>query len=200
MKNWINKLKLEGKKIRLIPINKSHKAQLLNAAKDGKLWELWHTSVPSEDNIDSYIDNTLKNMKSGTDYPFVVIDKNTNAIIGSTRYYNIQSNHRRLEIGFTWYASKYQRSGVNTECKYLLLKYAFENLNCIAVQFMTNWYNLRSRTAIARLGAKQDGILRNHRINPDGSYRDTVVFSITEKEWSGVEKSLKYEMEKYNGS
>jgi RimJ/RimL family protein N-acetyltransferase len=127
------------------------------------------------------------------------VDKRTREIIGSTRYYNIQSEHRRLEIGYTWYAKKYQRTGVNTESKILLLKYAFEDLNCIAVQFMTNWHNLRSRSAIKRLGAKQDGILRNHRLNPDGTYRDTVVFSITDQEWSGVKKSLEYEIKKYNG-
>jgi len=127
------------------------------------------------------------------------LDKNNGDIIGSTRYYNVQPEHRRLEIGYTWYAKKYQRTGVNTECKYLLLQYAFENLNCIAVQFLTNWYNLPSRAAIARLGAKQDGVLRNHRLNADGSYRDTVVFSITEQEWTSVKKSLNYGMEKYNG-
>src|SRR5690606_19098467 len=111
---------------------------------------------------------------------------------------NAMYDHRRVEIGYTWYAKKYQRTGVNTECKYLLLKYAFEVLGCIAVEFRTNWHNLRSRTAISRLGAKQDGILRNHQLNSDGSYRDTVVFSITNQEWKGVEKSLNYEIRKYN--
>jgi len=127
------------------------------------------------------------------------LDKNNGDIIGSTRYYNVQPEHRRLEIGYTWYAKKYQRTGVNTECKYLMLKYAFEDLNCIAVQFLTNWHNLRSRAAIVRLGAKQDGVLRNHRLNADGSCRDTVVFSIIEQEWQSVKKSLKYEMKKYKG-
>ncbi len=199
MSNWIDKIELEGEKVKLTPLKKSHKDELLKAASDGKLWELWFTSVPSSENIDNYIEHALKQKQKGIEFPFVVVDKRTREIIGSTRYYNIQSEHRRLEIGYTWYAKKYQRTGVNTESKILLLKYAFEDLNCIAVQFMTNWHNLRSRSAIKRLGAKQDGILRNHRLNPDGTYRDTVVFSITDQEWSGVKKSLEYEIEKYNG-
>jgi RimJ/RimL family protein N-acetyltransferase len=173
-------------------LEKSHKEDLLKAAADGNLWELWYTSVPSEKNIDDYINHALTQKEDGIEYPFTVIDKATNAIIGSTRFYSIQPEHRRLEIGYTWYAKKHQRTGVNTECKLLLLQYAFENLNCIAVQFMTNWHNIRSRTAIARLGAKEDGVLRNHRINADGSYRDSVVFSITEQEWLSVKKSLEY--------
>lgn len=192
MENWINNTKLEGDKVKLIPLEKSHKEDLLKAAADGNLWELWYTSVPSEKNIDDYINHALTQKEDGIEYPFTVIDKATNAIIGSTRFYSIQPEHRRLEIGYTWYAKKHQRTGVNTECKLLLLQYAFENLNCIAVQFMTNWHNIRSRTAIARLGAKEDGVLRNHRINADGSYRDSVVFSITEQEWLSVKKSLEY--------
>jgi RimJ/RimL family protein N-acetyltransferase len=199
MGNWIEKVELEGKKVKLIPLEKSHKIGLLKAATDGKLWEMWFTSVPSEKNIDNYIEHALIQKQNGAEFPFVVLDKKNGNIIGSTRYYNIQPEHRRLEIGYTWYAKKNQRTGINTECKYLMLKYAFDDLNCIAVQFLTNWHNLPSRKAIARLGAKQDGVLRNHRLNTDGSCRDTVVFSITGQEWSGVEKTLNYEMEKYNG-
>ncbi|SDD56084.1 Protein N-acetyltransferase, RimJ/RimL family [Pricia antarctica] len=198
MKNWLKTIELEGQKVKLVPLQKSHKAGLLKAAADGKLWELWFTSVPSSSNIDKYIEHALNQKQNGSEFPFVVLDKNKGDIIGSTRYLNMQSEHRRLEIGSTWYAKKHQRTGVNTECKYLLLKYAFENLNCIAVQFMTDWHNSRSRTAIARLGAKQDGVLRNHRLNADGSCRDSVVFSITEQEWAAVKKSLRYEMEKYH--
>ena len=158
------------------------------------------TSVPSADTVDSYISSALLQKQNGNEFPFVVIDKKSNKVIGCTRYYNIERDHRRLEIGYTWYAKSFQRTGVNTECKYLLLKYAFEKLHCIAVQFMTDWHNLRSRAAIERLGAKQDGVLRNHRLNADGSFRDTVVFSITDQEWAGVAKSLTYEMEKHNGN
>lgn len=197
MNNWIEKIELEGEKIKLIPLEKSHKAELLKAASDGKLWELWFTSVPSSENIGNYIEHALKQKEKGIEFPFVVIDKKNRELIGSTRYYNIQPEHRRLEIGYTWYAKKNQRTGINTESKLLLLKYAFECLNCIAVQFMTNWYNMRSRAAIERLGAKQDGVLRNHRLNTDGTYRDSVVYSITNQEWSSVKKSLEYEIKKY---
>jgi len=198
MENWIkDDLQLEGRIVKLIPLELSHKEGLLKAASDGNLWELWFTSVPSSNTIDHYISQALEDQQKGESYPFTVVDIQSDEIIGSTRFYNIQAAHRRLEIGYTWYAKKYQRTGVNTECKFLMLKYAFEELNCIAVQFMTNWFNLPSRKAIARLGAKQDGILRNHRLNADGSCRDTVVFSITVQEWAGVHKSLKYNMEKY---
>lgn len=199
MSDWIDKIELEGEKVKLIPLENSHKDEILKAASDGKLWELWFTSVPSSKSIDNYIAHAVKQRQKGIEYPFVVIDKKSGELIGSTRYYNIQPEHRRLEIGYTWYAKNHQRTGVNTESKLLLLQYAFEDLNCIAVQFMTNWHNLRSREAIKRLGAKQDGILRNHRLNADGSYRDTVVFSITDQEWYGVKKSLENEIEKYNG-
>ncbi len=197
MSNWIDNLTLEGELVKLIPLEETHREGLLKAASDGKLWELWYTSVPSSQNIDNYINTTLEHRLNGVEYPFVVMHKESGEVIGSTRYYNIQHAHRRLEIGYTWYAQKFQRTGVNTECKYLLLKYAFETLDCIAVQFMTNWHNIRSRTAIARLGARQDGVLRNHRINADDSFRDTVVFSITDREWTGVKQSLEHEMSKY---
>ena len=199
MKNWINKENLDGKKVRLIPLEKSHKDGLLKAASDGKLWEMWFTAVPSEKSIDNYIEHALNQKEKGKEFPYVVLDLKNGEIIGSTRFYNIQPENRRLEIGYTWYAKKNQRTGTNTECKYLLLKSAFEDFDCIAVQFLTNWHNLPSRKAITRLGAKQDGVLRNHRLNTDGSTTDTVVFSITNQEWSGVKKTLEYEMEKYNG-
>ena len=198
MKKWITKENYDGKKVKLIPLEKSHKDGLLKAASDGKLWEMWFTAVPSEKSIDNYIEHALNQKEKGLEFPYVVLDIKNGEILGSTRFYNIQPEHRRLEIGYTWYAKKNQRTGINTECKYLLLKSAFEDFDCIAVQFLTNWHNLPSRKAIARLGAKQDGVLRNHRLNADGSTRDTVVFSITNQEWSGVKKTLEYEMEKYN--
>ena len=181
---------LEGEHVRLIPMEAEHREAMLQAASDGRLWELWYTTVPSEESIDEYIRNTLDKRTSGIEYPFVVVHKATGAIIGSTRYYNIEPHNRRLEIGYTWYAKSYQRSAVNTECKYLLLNYAFEQLNCIAVQFMTHERNERSRNAILRLGAKQDGILRNHRILQDGSIRNSVVYSITADEWPEIKTRL----------
>jgi RimJ/RimL family protein N-acetyltransferase len=190
MNPWIDISILEGDTIALLPLDASHQDALLTAAKDGILWELWYTSVPSSATINNYLDKALAEKENGQAYPFVVFHKKTKQIIGCTRYYNLQPEHRRLEIGYTWYAKSYQRTRVNTECKYLLLQYAFEIKHCIAVQFMTDWHNIASRNAIARLGAHQDGLLRNHRLNSDGSYRDSVVFSITENEWSGVKKNL----------
>lgn len=126
------------------------------------------------------------------------LDKSTGKIIGTTRYCNIDVPNKRLEIGYTWYAKSYQKTGVNKACKYLLLQHAFEKLNAIAVEFRTHWHNHPSRTAILKLGAKQDGILRSHRIQADGSLRDTVVFSIIQPEWTTVKKSLEFQMHKYD--
>jgi len=198
MNNWLKDITLEGDLIRLIPLNKQHKQDLIKAASDGELWNLWYTSIPCEKTIDEYIDFALsENIKSKA-HAFAVIDKSTDKIIGSTRYCNA-TNNNRIEIGYTWYAKSTQRTGINTECKYLLLKYAFEQLNCIAVEFRTNWHNHPSRNAITRLGAKQDGVLRNHLIDSEGIYRDTVVFSITDQEWRTVKKSLLFKMKNMKG-
>lgn len=194
MDNWLQPTILEGTRAKLIPLERAHRSELLKAASNGKLWELWFTSVPSEKTIDSYIETALKDQKAGTALPFVVVDKTTNEIVGSTRYLNAEAEHKRLEIGATWYAKRMQRSGLNAECKHLLLGYAFEQLKCIAVEFRTHYHNQASRTAILKLGAKQEGILRNHRIDPQGNYRDTVVFSILESEWPTVKYGLEHRM------
>jgi len=197
MSKWLDSIELVGEKVKLIPLNISHANDLVNAASDGELWNLKVTSIASKDTIGRYINFALSEQKANRALPFVVIDQETNSIIGSTRYCNASSENRRLEIGYTWYSKSYQRTGVNTECKYLLLEHAFESLNAIAVEFRTNWFNLNSRKAIERIGAKQDGIIRNHRINPDGSLRDSVVFSITSQEWGSVKHFLEYEINKY---
>ena len=198
MESWLTPLTLEGKWVTLLPLQPSHKADLLSAASDGSLWELWYTSVPSKDTIDSFLETALAQQKAGLALPFVVMDKKSNAIVGSTRYMNVDSQHKRLEIGHTWYAKSAQRTGINTECKYLLLQHAFETLKTIAVEFRTNFHNHDSRNAILRLGAKQDGVLRNHRIDDHGNLRDTVVFSILDSEWKTVKTSLEYKMYKYS--
>ena len=199
MKHWIDpQLELVNEIVKLVPLSPENRDDLVEAATDGKLWELWYTSVPDASKIDDYINLALDEQSKGLAKPFTVVDVKTGKIIGSTRFCKLQPQHRRLEIGYTWYAKRYQRTGVNTHCKLLLLQYAFENLDCIAVQFMTDWFNLKSREAIARLGAKQDGILRHHRLNKDGSYRDSVVFSITNTEWSGVQKNLLLKLHSYN--
>lgn len=185
---------LPGEKVRLVPLEQGHEEGVLNAAQDGELCELWFTSVPSADTVGSYLGKALQDKEAGNGFPFAVVDKSTGKVIGSTRYCNADAQNRRLEIGYTWYAKSHQRTSVNTECKYLLLKNAFENLGCIAVEFRTNWFNEASRTAIQRLGAKQDGVLRNHRIDVDGVMRDTVVYSIIASEWPAVKKSLRFQL------
>jgi N-acetyltransferase len=197
MNNWLKEITLEGNLVRLIPLKAEYKSALLEASADGELWKLWFTGVPSKDSIDDYLEYTFSEQAAGRALAFAVVDKQTQKIIGSTRYCNADNSNHRVEIGYTWYAKTYQRTGVNTECKYLLLKHAFENLNAIAVEFRTHWHNQASRAAIARLGAKQDGILRNHQKNAEGIYRDTVVFSIIDQEWLTVKKGLEYKLEKY---
>lgn len=198
MSDWLKQTKLIGKNVELVPLEKSHRDSLLEVSNDGKLWKLWFTSVPSEDSVDAYIKFALEEQEKGRALPFVVVNKADRKIIGSTRYCNVDSQSKRLEIGYTFYAKSFQRTGANTECKYLLLKNAFEDLDAIAVEFRTHWHNLKSRQAISRLGAKQDGVLRNHLVDHNGIIRDTVVFSIIQSEWKAVKKSLEFEMSKYD--
>jgi RimJ/RimL family protein N-acetyltransferase len=197
MKKWLNEIELEGDLVRLIPLKKEFRNELVKAATDGELWKLWYTSIPSEQTIDDYIDFAISETELDKALAFVVVDRKTNSLIGTTRFCNATPIHKRLEIGYTWYAKSHQKTGVNTECKYLLLTHAFENLQCIAVEFRTHWHNHASRDAIARLGAKQDGILRNHMIGSEGTLRDTVVFSIVREEWTVVKKSLKFRMDQH---
>lgn len=180
----------------MVPLQPSHRKDLVTAASDGELWRLWFTTVPSEETIDSYLNFALTESENDRALPFIVIDKESDTVIGSTRFCNATPDHRRLEIGYTWYSKTYQKTGINTDCKLLLLTHAFEELSCIAVELRTHWHNHASRKAIARLGAKQDGILRNHLIDSEGILRDTVVFSITREEWPAVKKSLKFKMER----
>ncbi|MBO0342360.1 GNAT family N-acetyltransferase [Flagellimonas profundi] len=196
MDSWLRPIQLEGELVKLVPLQKSQKVDLVFAASDGKLWELWYTSVPSPKTIDSYLDIALSQQASGHALPFAIINKKTNTIVGSTRFLNVDATNKRVEIGATWYAKKVQRTGINTECKYLLLKYAFENLDCIAVEFCTHFHNHPSRNAILRLGAKQDGILRNHRVDDSGNLRDTVVYSILNSEWKTVKTALEFKLGK----
>ncbi|WP_148864698.1 GNAT family N-acetyltransferase [Marinobacter fonticola] len=194
MKTWLEEVKLTGDTVSLVPLSSDHRDALVEASSDGRLWELWFTGAPSAETVDSYIESALADKVRGVALPFVVFENRTGRIIGSTRYCHAEPEHRRLEIGYTWYAQRFQRTTVNTECKQLLLTHAFETLRTVAVEFRTHWHNEASRRAIARLGAKQDGVLRNHRIEPDGAYRDTVVFSIIEHEWPTVKKSLAFKL------
>ncbi len=191
---FIEKIALEGGQVTLTPLELHHKDALLSAAADGELWRLWYTSVPSSENIDEYIGTAISEFSNATGLAFAIIDKSNNSVIGTTRYTNTFPQDRRLEIGYTWYAKSYQRTGINTKCKYLLLCHAFEQLHCIAVEFRTHRYNFASRNAILRLGAIQDGILRSHKLMKDNSKRDTVVFSITAEEWPTCKTHLEYLM------
>lgn len=191
-------LSLHDANITLLPLEKAHLPALRAAAADGELWRLFFTTVPTPENTENWFDIALEAQSQGKALPFTVLRNSDQKIIGSTRFCNIDKNNQRLEIGYTWYAKSAQRTNINTECKRALLKHAFETLKCIAVEFRTDWFNRTSQAAIERLGAKRDGVLRNHSILPDGRIRDTVVYSILQSEWAGVEKNLNFLLEKYN--
>lgn len=193
---WFTDIELGAGSVSLRPMVASDAVALVDAAADGQLWELWYTQVPSADTVEQYVSFALAEKAAGRALPFVVLDADSGEVIGSTRYCNAEPEHRRLEIGYTWYASRYQRTPVNSQCKLLLLEHAFEVLGAVAVEFRTHWHNQRSRQAIARLGAKQDGVLRNHRIEADGARRDTVVFSILDSEWPAVAKALRFRLQR----
>lgn len=193
-KRWIEPVTLTGTHAILEPLSLEHLEGIQSAVRDGELWKLWFTSIPSPEKAEEYIQFALGMRETAGAMPFVVRVKASNKIIGCTRFFNVDEVHQRLEIGHTWYAESYQRTAVNTEAKYLLLSHAFEKLEAIAVEFRTHWHNHKSRAAIARLGAKQDGVLRNQQRSADGIYRDTVVFSIINSEWPAVKKSLKFKL------
>jgi RimJ/RimL family protein N-acetyltransferase len=193
---WIEPVVLEGRHVVLEPLQPDHVPALQTAAADGELWRLWYTSVPGPETTEAYVEQALAGQRAHTAMPFAVRHRDDGEVIGSTRYCRIDATNRRLEVGYTWYAKRYQRTAVNGECKLLLLRHAFETLGAIAVELRTHWHNHPSRTAIARLGAKQDGVLRNHMIMPDGTYRDTVVFSIIEGEWPSVRRGLEHRLER----
>lgn len=190
--SFIEPVTLKGAHATLEPLAREHEEGLKRAAADGELWRLWYTSVPAPENAAAYIDAALAMRERDGAMPFVVRATPGGEIVGCTRYFHVDAASRRLEIGYTWYAKRAQRTALNTECKLLLLGHAFETLECIAVEFRTHWFNHASREAILRLGAKQDGVLRNHQISPDGSYRDTVVFSVIESEWPAVKQHLRF--------
>ncbi|MGO4811158.1 GNAT family N-acetyltransferase [Cupriavidus sp. 2MCAB6] len=198
MARFIEPITLRGQHALLEPLRPEHEAEVQAAVADGELWKLWYTSVPAPDQVRAWLDTALQMREQQGAMPFVIReirDGVPGAVVGATRYFNVDGTHRRLEIGHTWHAQRVQRSAVNTECKLMLLTHAFEQLACIAVEFRTHWMNHQSRTAIARLGAKQDGVLRNHQRMPDGSLRDTVVFSIIASEWPTVKRHLQYRLD-----
>ncbi len=188
----LHPITLTGQYAQLEPLTQQHLAEILLAAADGELWQLFFTSVPTPEKTADWLSLALQMQDLGQALPFIVRDRRNGKIVGSTRFCNIDSKNQRLEIGYTWYSQSVQRSGINTECKLMLLNHAFENLGCIAVEFRTDWFNKRSQAAIERLGAKRDGVLRNHMLQADGRIRDTVVYSIIQTEWPGVKANLRY--------
>jgi RimJ/RimL family protein N-acetyltransferase len=190
---WPDPVVLEGVHVRLEPLSQAHRAGLIEAVKDGELWRLWYTSIPSPDGMSKEIDRRLALQAAGSMVPFTVFD-GAGVIAGMTTYMNVDAPNRRVEIGSTWYAQRVQRTALNTECKLLLLTHAFERLDCIAVEFRTHFFNRQSRRGIERLGAKLDGILRNHQIGHNGTMRDTVVYSIVAAEWPTVKEHLSFSL------
>ena len=196
---FLEPVTLAGDLVTLEPLRPDHHDELVEAASDGRLWELWYTSVPSPETMRADIADKLARQAAGEMLPFTVRRTDTGTVVGMTTYLNVEAEVPRLEIGSTWTAGSAQRTGVNAESKLLLLTHAFDVLGCLAVEFRTHWHNAQSRAAIARLGAKQDGVLRNHRRMPDGSLRDTVVFSILDSEWPAVRAGLRHRLVRSRG-
>ncbi len=184
---------LQGPHVRLAPLAPEHAPALCEATRDGELWKLWYTAIPSPEGMDAEIARRLGLLAKGSMLPFTVFDAAGRAV-GMTTYMNVDSVHQRVEIGSTWYAASVQRTLLNTNAKRLLLAHAFEALGCIAVEFRTHRFNTQSRRAIERLGAQLDGILRNHQVAANGTLRDTAVYSITADEWPTVRAHLDFQL------
>jgi RimJ/RimL family protein N-acetyltransferase len=192
---WPEPVTLRGEHVRVEPLSPAHEPGLIEAVKDGELWRLWYTSVPRPERMAVEIARRLDLQAKGSMCPFTVFDAD-DRIAGMTTYMNVDAANKRVEIGSTWYAGRVQRTPLNTECKRLLLAHAFDTLKCIAVEFRTHRFNNQSRRAIERLGAQLDGILRSHQVSPDGTLRDTAVYSIVAAEWPTVRSHLNWQLEK----
>jgi RimJ/RimL family protein N-acetyltransferase len=188
---------LEGHGVRLEPLAREHHDGLLAAASDGRLWELWFTSVPEPEQVHAYISGALAGQQAGSMLPWAVRELKSGAIVGSTRYHDIVAAADRVEIGWTWYAKRVQRSHVNTACKLLLFAHAFEALGCKVVGLRTDNFNFRSQRAIEALGAKKDGVIRHHWPRRDGTVRDTVMYSVLAAEWPDVKRHLHLRLKKH---
>jgi RimJ/RimL family protein N-acetyltransferase len=193
--SWLTPVELTGAHCALKPLSADHLEGLADAARAGDLWKIWYTTVAAPEAMAAEIARRLDLQASGSMLPFTSFDAD-GRIAGMTTYMNVDAANKRVEIGSTWTAMRLQRSGFNTECKLLLLGHAFEQLDCIAVEFRTHFFNQQSRRAIERLGARLDGILRNHGRAPNGTLRDTVVYSITADEWPTVKTHLRWQLDK----
>jgi len=188
------KITLEGKYTKLVPLTQDHQSALVEAIKDGELWKLFFTFVPHPNEINAYIKKANLLFKSGEALQFVIIDKATNKVAGSTAFLKASFHNKRLEIGSTFLGKSFQETALNTESKLLMLTHAFEVLKLNRVEFLTDYLNVKSRNSILRIGAKEEGIIRNHRVMPDGRVRDTIVFSIIVNEWDGIKQNLLYKL------
>lgn len=191
---------LEGQHILLRPMQISDATALVHAASDGELWNLPYSAIPSADTVSAYIAKALAGRDEATVMPFVTVVRKNSLVVGSTRFWKIDRDNRKLEIGSTWIAASWQRTAVNTEAKYLMLRHAFEVLKCVRVQFTTDVLNKRSREAILRLGAVEEGVIRKERIMPNGRQRDSVRYSIIDDEWPGVRESLEQKLAAWSRS
>jgi N-acetyltransferase len=191
---WPPPVTLRASRATLEPLAHKHRDDLIEAVKDGELWGLWYTTIPEPEKMGAEIDRRLALQDKGSMLPFAVIDNATGRAVGMTTYMNIDAPQRRVEIGSTWYRRSVQRTEINSQCKLMLLAHAFETLDCIAVEFRTHFFNHQSRKGIERLGAKLDGILRNHMVMPNGTMRDTCVYSIIAPEWPTVRAHLTYQL------
>ena len=191
---------LTGQYVTLVPLSTAHHDDLVEAVLDGELWRMWYTAIPNPQGVAAEIKRRLGLQDQGSMLPFAVIENASGKAVGLTTYMNIDNGNRRVEIGSTWYRQRVQRTALNTECKLLLLQHAFEQLQCIAVEFRTHFFNQQSRAGIERLGAKLDGVLRSHQVNPHpdakGSLRDTCVYSVIAPEWPTVRAHLSYQLSK----
>jgi RimJ/RimL family protein N-acetyltransferase len=188
---WNLPVTLTGKEVRLEPLSRTHIHDLAVAGRDESIWKyMLYANLSNEPAMGEWVEDLLKRQKGGTDLPFAAVHLQSGRVVGATRFLEMRPEHLSLEIGGTWYDPEFQRTAVNTECKYLLLSYAFEKLKCIRVQFKSDKRNIASIRAIERLGAVQEGVLRNHYILPDGTLRDSVFFSILDKEWPGIKLKL----------
>ena len=192
---WPEPLDLAGQHASLQPLAHEHHDGLVEAVRDGELWRLWYTSIPAPEGMATEIDRRLRLQAQGSMLPFTVFDA-SGRVAGMTTYMNIDAPNQRIEIGSTWYATRAQRTPLNTACKLLLLTHAFDTLACIAVEFRTHRLNTQSRRAIERLGAQLDGILRSHQRASDGSLRDTAVYSITASEWPAIRANLQWQLQR----
>jgi RimJ/RimL family protein N-acetyltransferase len=187
---------LKGRGVRLEPLSLDHVPDLTLAGRDSSIWlYMLYGNIETQEDMHHWVSDLLERQSLGTDLPFAVIHLGTNRAIGATRYLDIRPQHRSLEIGGTWYAVEFQRTAVNTECKYLLLRHAFEQLGCIRVQFKTDLRNIRSQKALERIGAIKEGILRSHMITPEGTIRNSVFYSILQEEWPAVKANLEMKLE-----